>query len=217
MPFSPSADDATSVLRPLKLLCLLWLTGMAMRVTVLAVPPVIPLIREDLGMSETEVGLLIGLPLVTWAAAAVPGSLLIARLGATLTLTAGLLLTALAAALRGAAPNVWLLYLATVAMGFGIAVMQPSVPTLVREWLPHRIGLGIAVSSNGMLVGVMLAPTLTIPLLLPLLGSSWRLDLLAWAAPVLLTALLVLALAPRGGPTARPAAQATGGRTEGTR
>jgi CP family cyanate transporter-like MFS transporter len=71
------------------------------------------------------------------------------------------------------------------------------VPTLVREWLPHRVGLGIAVATNGMLVGIAAGPTLTIALVLPLVGQSWRLDLVVWAAPVLFTALLFLVLAPR--------------------
>ncbi len=169
-----------------------------MRVTILAVPPVLPLIREDLRMSETEIGLLIGLPVMTWALAAIPGSLLIARLGATFTLAAGLVLTGLAAAGRGAAPNAPMLYLATTLMGCGIAVMQPALPTLVREWLPHRIGLGTAVSSNGMMVGVAAAPTLTIPFVLPLFDQSWRLEFVWWAAPVLLVALALPFLAPGG-------------------
>ena len=195
MPFPPSAGGGMSVGRMLQLLCLLWLAGMAMRITVLAVPPVIPLIRDDLGMSETQVGLLIGLPLVAWALAAVPGSLLIARLGATATLAAGLAVTALAAGARGGASNVWLLYLATIVMGLGIAVMQPAVPTLVREWLPDRAGLGAAVVTNGMLAGGTLGAALTIPLVLPLVGRSWRLDLVAWAVPVLLVLLLLPVLA----------------------
>jgi CP family cyanate transporter-like MFS transporter len=181
----------------LNLLGLLWLVGMSTRITILAVPPVIPLIREDLRMTETEVGLLIGLPVLTWALAAIPGSLLIARFGATFTLAAGLALTGIAAAGRGAAPNVWALYAATMLMGCGIAVMQPALPTLVREWVPHRIGLGTAVSSNGMMVGVAAAPALTIPFVLPLLDQSWRLTFLWWAAPVLVLALVFPLLAPR--------------------
>jgi MFS transporter, CP family, cyanate transporter len=202
MPIPEHGDGGPSAGRRLEFLCLLWLAGGAMRITVLAVPPVLPLIRDELRMSETEVGVLIGLPIITWAFAAVPGSLLIARLGATLTLSIGLVVTWLAATARGAAPDVWLLYLATLLMGFGIAIMQPAVPTLVREWLPNRIGLGIAVSTNGMLVAVMVTSALTIAVVLPLVGQSWRLELVLWAGPVLVTALIFFALAPRSRPPA---------------
>ncbi len=198
MQSTASADAGFPAGGLLKFLCLLWLSGFAMRVTVLAVPPVIRLIHDDLHMSETQVGLLIGIPLITWAIAAVPGSLLIARFGAARTLTVGLLLTGLAAAARGAAPNIWLLYLATLLMGFGIAVMQPALPTLVREWLPRHVGIGTAVVSNGMLVAVAAAPALTIPVVLPLIGQSWRFDFVVWAIPVFVAAALVMTLAPRG-------------------
>jgi len=167
-----------------------------MRVTVLAVPPVIPLIRADLGMSETQVGLLISLPLVMLAMAAIPGSLLIARLGATLTLIAALLVTALAGAGRGAASDVGILYLTSAVMGVGVAVIQPSIPTLVREWLPQRIAISAAVATNGILFGATLGPVLTIAVVLPLIGQSWRLNFVLWSLPVLATALL-FALAPR--------------------
>ncbi len=189
------ADSAAP--HPLLALGLLWLAGAAMRIPLLAVPPVIPLIHDDLHMTETEVGLLIGMPLVVFAVAAIPGSLLIARYGATAIAIVGLFVAAAAAASRAAAPNVWLLYVATMAMGFGVAIMQPAIPTLVRQWTPQRIGLATAVSSNGILVGVAAGPALTIPLVLPLAGQSWRLDLLIWTVPGLITALLFVALATR--------------------
>src|SRR5277367_4818501 len=68
--------------RLVRLLSLMWLAGVAMRMTLLVVPPIIPLVHEQLHMSETQIGLLIGLPLAMFAIAAVPGSLLIARIGA---------------------------------------------------------------------------------------------------------------------------------------
>ena len=80
------------------ILALLWLAGVAMRMPLLAVPPVIPLIHDDLHMSETQVGALIGMPLTMFALAAVPGSLLIARLGVLRVAIVGLFITALAAA-----------------------------------------------------------------------------------------------------------------------
>ncbi len=137
------------------LLCaaLLWLAGNGLRITILAVPPVIPLIRTDFGMSETQVGILTGLPAVLFAAAAVIGSWLIARFGALTTLIAGLFATAAGSALRGIAPDVLLLYAATAITGFGVAIMHPSLPPLVRNWMPHRIGFGTALFTNGLLVG----------------------------------------------------------------
>src|SRR3954471_13061167 len=109
---------------------LLWLAGNGSRITILAVPPVIPLIRTELGMSETQVGILTGLPPVLFACTAVLGSLLIARFGALATVVAGLLATAAGSALRGAAPEMFTLYAATIVTGFGVAIMHPSLPPL---------------------------------------------------------------------------------------
>jgi CP family cyanate transporter-like MFS transporter len=191
------AVHAVSHRRLLAYLGLLWLAGAGLRLPILAVPPVIPLIRGDLGLSETQVGLLMGLPLVLFALAAVPGSLLIARFGTLPTLLAGLVVAALASAARGAAPEILSLYAATVVMGFGVAIMQPALPPLVREWLPQRVNLGIATYTNGALLGSTFAVMLSIPFVLPLVGGSWRLDFVVWSAPVLLTALLIALLAPR--------------------
>jgi hypothetical protein len=51
-------------------LLLLWLAGNALRLTILAVPPVIPSIHNDLDLSATGVGILGGLPVVMFAAIA---------------------------------------------------------------------------------------------------------------------------------------------------
>jgi len=177
--------------------CLLWLAGLAMRMTLLVVPPVIPLIHEDLRMSETQIGLLIGLPLALFAIAAVPGSLLVARGGAKLAVTLGMVIAAVAGGLRGAAFDVWTLYAAAIATGFGIAIMQPGMPKLVHDWLPNRIGMATVVYSNGMVVGAILPPVLTIPFILPLVGGSWRLNFFVWAAPAILITIVFLLLSPK--------------------
>ena len=200
MPPSPSAGRSAPSL--LTALALLWLAAAAMRLPLLAVPPVIRLIHDDLHMTETQVGLLIGIPLLMFALAAIPGSLLIAWAGAAAIAIAGLLITALASAGRAAAFDLWTLYAMTIVMGFGVAIMQPAIPTLVRQWLPDRVALGTAVSSNGIVIGVAAGPALTIPLVLPLTGQSWRLDLLLWSVPGLIAALLLLAVVPRSQPQA---------------
>jgi CP family cyanate transporter-like MFS transporter len=103
-----------------RLLCLLWLAGVAMRMTLLVMPPVIPQVHDELRISETQVGLLIGLPLAMLAVAAIPGSLLIARVGATLAVTLGMIIAAVGGAGHAAAVDVWTLYAAAIVSGFGV-------------------------------------------------------------------------------------------------
>ena len=207
----PAGTKAAETLAgTLRFFCLLWLAGLAMRMTLLVVPPVIPLIHEDLRMSETQIGLLIGLPLALFAIAAVPGSLLIARGGAKLVVMLGMVITAFAGGLRGSAVDVWTLYTAAIATGFGIAIMQPGMPTLVREWLPSRIGLATVVYSSGMVVGAILPPVLTIPFVLPLVGGSWRLNFLVWAVPAVLISAVFLLLSPKETHRSRAATAAIG-------
>ena len=176
---------------------LLWLSGAALRMTILAVPPVLPRITAELGLTATNVGLLTGLPSLLFALAAVPGAALIIRFGAVATLVAGLLLNATGAAARGFAGSALELDATTMLMCLGIAVMQPALPPLVRTWAPARIGFATAVYTNGLLMGE-LVPVAWVPQpVLPLIGAGWRASLAVWALPVLATALLVAGLGRR--------------------
>jgi CP family cyanate transporter-like MFS transporter len=185
------------------LLLLLWLAGTALRLTFLAVPPVIPLIHDQLNLNATQVGILTGLPSMLLALAAVPGSLLIARLGIRTALVTGLALTAIGGALRGALPDIGWLYAMTVAMGAGVAIMQVTMPPAVRAWVPERIGFATALYTNGLLIGEILPVALMLPVVLPLTGGSWQWGFVVWSVPVARIAVAALAMAPK---VAKPSA-----------
>src|SRR6185437_11373164 len=114
-------------------LLLLWLAGIDLRLTILAVPPLLPLIHRDLALDEKSVAVLSGLPLLLFGIMAVPGSLLIARIGARRALITGLLIVALASGLRGAGASAAVLFPMTFAMGGGVSIMQPALPALVSR------------------------------------------------------------------------------------
>jgi len=189
--------DALAADGVIRSVCLLWLAGVALRMTLLVMPPVIPQVHDELHLSETQVGLLIGLPLAVFALAAIPGSLLIARIGATVAVTLGMAIAAVAGGARAAAIDMWTLYAAALVSAFGIAIMQPGMPTLVRQWLPNRVATGTIGYSAGMLMGAMLPAVLTIGYVLPAVGGSWRLDVLVWAVPALLMVPIFYVLSPR--------------------
>jgi MFS transporter, CP family, cyanate transporter len=189
---------------------LLWLSGMCLRLTVLAIPPVVPLLHRDLHLSETGIGWLSSLPPMLFAIAAVPGALIISRFGIVSALLVGLLLNTIGSAARGAISDAAVLFASTIVMGAGVSIMQPTLPPLVRTWFPDRIGFATAVYSNGLLIGEILVVALTIPIVLPLVDGSWRLNFVFWALPVLATALLVASFAPKpdAGANGAPAASA---------
>lgn len=176
---------------------LLWLCGVCLRITVLAIPPVVPLLHADLHLSETDIGWLSSLPPMLFALAAIPGAVLIARFGIVPALVIGLLINAVGSTARAALPNAAVLYASTMVMAAGVSIMQPSLPPLVRAWFPQRIGFATAIYTNGLLAGETIAVALTIPLVLPLIDNSWRLNFVVWSVPVFATALLVIACAPR--------------------
>ena len=185
-------------------LLLLWLGGIDLRLTMLAVPPLIPLIHRELHLDEKAVGALVSLPVLLLAVAAVPGSLLIAKLGVRGALLTGLGLVAVFGALRGFGPSTNVLFSATFLMGVGIAVSQPAFPSLVREWFPRRIAIATAVYSNGILIGETLPTALTSPVgVLPLAHGDWRWAIAMWSVLVAGTAIAITLAVPARGP--RPA------------
>jgi len=178
---------------------MLWLAGNALRLTILAVPPVIATIRDDFSLSATQVGLLSSIPPALFAIAALGGSLLVARLGVRSALIGGLVVIAAGSALRGLSTSYAVLLATTVIMSIGVAIMQPMMPTAVRLWSPRHIGLGTALYTNGLLVGEVFPTLLTIPLVLPLLAGSWRASLVFWSVPIAAIALMIYLFAPRMG------------------
>src|SRR5262249_51923262 len=104
-------------------------------------------------------------------------------------LVAGLCLIGVSSGLRGVGPSVPMLFSMTLLMGVGISISQPTFPALVRQWFDKSRDIARATGfwSNGLLVGELLAASLTLPFVLPV-GGSWEASFVFWAIPVLLTA-----------------------------
>ena len=60
------------------------IVGFNLRSVILAVPPILPLIQHDLGLSYAATGLLTALPVLALAGVALPSGLLAERIGALL-------------------------------------------------------------------------------------------------------------------------------------
>ncbi len=177
---------------------LLWFAGMDLRLTLLALPPLLSIVHRELRLSETAVAALVNAPVLVLASSSIFGALIVNRLGARGAFLAGSSLIALAGALRGVGPSVEMLFAMTVVMGVGIAFIQPAFPVLARAWFPQRIALASGIWTNGLLMGEAIPASLTLSVVLPLLGGSWEATLAVWSIPVVLTAIAVaVARVPR--------------------
>lgn len=176
-----------------------------LRTILLAVPPVLPQIRQDLGLSYTATGLLTSLPTLMMGLAAVPGAFLVARVSARSAIAVGLALLAAGALLRALVPAAIPLFAFTILLSLGIAVAQPALPVLVRQWFPKHIGLATGIYSNGLIIGEVLAAAFTVSVLSLFNTNDWRVTFIFWGIPVVITLALWLIFAPRArwGSTAR--------------
>ena len=188
---------------------LLWCLGIYLRLGVLIVPPLIPRLETLLGFTAEQVAIATSLPILFIALGSLASGWMAKRLGVVLMMSAGLLVVAAGGALRSLPVDFAMLMLFTAVMGGGIALMQVSLPTLVRVWMPDRIGRGTAVYTNGLLMGEVFAAGLTGPLASHVLGNHWRWIFALWMLPAAVLAAVLPGLCHgRTAADARPGADA---------
>ena len=181
---------------------LLVLVGVNLRTALLGVPPILPLLAQDLRLSYTEIGLLTSLPTLVMGIVSLPLGILIGYVGGRRMVAIGLALLALGAFLRALWPAILPLYIFTAFLGLGSASAQTALPALIRQWFSStRIGFATALYSDGLVIGETLGASLTLPLMVLWLGrDAWAASFVFWSVPIVLTLLLWLWLAPASEP-----------------
>ncbi|MGW3073664.1 MULTISPECIES: CynX/NimT family MFS transporter [unclassified Kitasatospora] len=172
---------------PLLLLTGIVLVALNMRACLAAVSPMVGEIRQTFGLSATVGGLITTVPVLFQGVGAPLTPRLTRRfgaervvLGAVLVLGAGVLLRVL--------PSVAALYAGCVVIGVAIAVLNVSMPGLVKREFPDRAAAMTGVYSTTMLVGATIAAGTSVPLE-HALGGGWRASLGAWSLLALIAAV----------------------------
>ncbi|OGF54412.1 MAG: hypothetical protein A2Z21_00310 [Candidatus Fraserbacteria bacterium RBG_16_55_9] len=159
-----------------------WLLMFSAYASVLCVSPILNLITQELDLTAAQGGLLFSAPIVTLGVVAFVGGFLGDRVGPRRVAGAGAVLLGLAAFLRGASPDFATLLMLNLAVGMGWGLLFPNIPKLIRLWFPDRtVGTATGIYSTGVFAGGTLALGVTLPLLLPAVGS-WRGACYFWGA-----------------------------------
>jgi CP family cyanate transporter-like MFS transporter len=170
------------------------LLALNLRTLVAGLPPLLDDIRDDLGLSGLAGGLLTTLPVLGFGAFAPVAPRLSRRVPIEWLLVGCALVTAAAAALRGAggwAP----LFLGCALAGLAVAIAQALLPVFIRTRHAAATGTLTGAYSMSLTLGAALASALAVPLE-DWLGS-WEASLAAWSVPALLAAAVWTSIAVR--------------------
>jgi len=193
------AGPITAIWQKVITYILITLVGFNLRSVLLGVPPVLPLIQHDLGLSYTLTGFLTALPVLVLAVGAWPSGLLAERIGARLSVSIGLGLLATGTLLRAFRLTIPSLFFFTLILSIGITMSQTAVPVLIRRWYPKQIGLVSALFSDGLILGEAVAAGITVLIMVRFLGSDdWTGTFVFWGIPIVVLFALWLLLAPPG-------------------
>lgn len=145
-------------------------------------------IRQDLGIGDTGMSLLIGLAFALfYATLGLPAGLIADRGSRRLLIGGGLLLWSVATACTGLSANYGQLFAARLLVGVGEATLMPAAFSLIRDSFPAErrgtaygvytmglmVGAGMAFLTGGLLIGSLVrAGSVTLPLLGEL--KPWR-------------------------------------------
>jgi MFS family permease len=157
----------------------------------LALPPLFPLLREDLGASYAALGFLVTMFNIATGAAQIPAGFLVDRFGARRLLLLGLGIMGAAITTLGFAPTYWLMLVLIALAGIGNSVFHPAdyailTASVDRAWL----GRAFAIHTFAGNLGFVLAPA-TMIALTAWLGWRGALSAAGLVAFVVLGAMLV--------------------------
>jgi MFS transporter, CP family, cyanate transporter len=168
--------------------------GFQLRSVVLAVPPVLPAIRDDLHLSFTAAGALAAIPVLCLGAAAVPGAVLVNRFGARLLVGVGTAGLGAGAILRLAPPEPVALFVFSALMALCVALAQPAMTVVVRAWFPDAVQRASTVFASALGLGGLGGSALTVHLAERV---GWRGSFAVWGLLAIAVGVTWLLVAPR--------------------
>ncbi|MBI2172402.1 MAG: MFS transporter [Chloroflexi bacterium] len=171
------------------MLGLVWTLYASFGVTTGTMPPLVGPIVEELGLSYSQMGLVMGAWQLVYIGTAYPMGVLVDRLGVRKALGIGILIVLASLILRGLATDFWTLFLAVALFGVGGPIISIGAPKVVAQWFQgNQRGLATGIYATGPVGGSAFALATASSVVMPLTGT-WRGISLVYGSGVLLIAV----------------------------
>ena len=178
---------ASAAVRPYRwvMLLLLWSLYASFGVTVASIAPLATTILDDLDMTYSQMGLILGAWQLVYVGTAFPLGALVDRLGPRRSLGIGIFIIWLSLVLRGLAGDFYTLFLAVALFGVGGPIISIGVPKAVSLWFEgNERGPAAGIYYTGSVIGSAIALATAAGVVMPLTGT-WRGISLVYGAAVL--------------------------------
>ncbi|WP_077328102.1 CynX/NimT family MFS transporter [Virgibacillus siamensis] len=164
------------------------LVAFNLRPAITSVGPLLGIIRDDIGLSNWSAGILTSLPLIAFAVMSPVAPKISNRYTNERTLLLGLILLLFGISVRSIS-LVALLFLGTLFVGLGIAILNVLLPGVIKEKFPTKVGLMTSVYSTAMGIFAATASGLSIPFARGL-NWGWQWSLFIWVIPAVFAIVL---------------------------
>ena len=186
---TPAFVPSASPLRWL-MLGLVWLLYASFGITSGTIAPLVDPIIDDLGMTYSQMGLVLGAWQLVYIVTAYPLGALIDKLGVRRSLGIGIFIVWLSLVLRGVATDFPTLFLAVALFGVGGPIISIGAPKVVSLWFQgNQRGLAAGIYTTGPVSGAAIALATAASVVMPLTGT-WRGISLVYGGVVLVVMLL---------------------------
>ncbi|MBM7636323.1 CynX/NimT family MFS transporter [Streptococcus saliviloxodontae] len=145
------------------------LVGTVLRIPFTTIPTVLTDVAEGLSVPVSSLGILTSIPLIMFATCSSLAPKLAEKFGLEKLFTMVLLTMVVGSAMR--VLNLPLLYMGTMLLGAGIAMMNVLLPSIIQANQPDRVGPLTAIYTTSMGLASAIASSVAVPVVL---ATSWK-------------------------------------------
>ena len=178
------------------ILILLWLLYAAFGIISRSIFPLVTPILEDLSLSYSQMGFILGSWQLTYIPAALVAGAVLDRWGVRKSIFAGAIVIGLSASLRYFTVDFISMLAAVALFGVGGPMISVGGPKTISSWFRgHSRGTAMGIYTTGSWFGGLMALALTNSLVMPLVDHSWRFTFVFYGTTAFAVGLLWFLLA----------------------